>query len=548
MTLPFDARYRAFADALPTGLLVLSPEGQVLHINTRARRRLPALEAGANLAAAVSAPAQLRRDLQLASRSATARPGAIQFRDDERRWRYLASAAQIDSQRLILLQLSPDEKATSQFAVLNRQIERLKSEVRRRMSLESEREALLEGERAARHGADAANASKDAFLASVSHELRTPLHAMQGWLDLLTETDLDDDKTAHAYAVIQRNIDAQKRLTEDLVDQAALFSGRMSLNLTDLNLNATIEELVTSTLPAAEKKQQSLRLTLPDETLVARADPARMSQIITNLLTNACKYTPEGGDIEILLQRCSSHAEIVVRDTGIGIGADFLPYVFDPFNREVTATTRRAGGLGLGLSITRHLVDLHGGLITVESDGPNQGATFTVSIPLPTFQRSRAVAKPSEDSKMNLPTLQGVTVLLVEDHDDSRELLVGVLRSSGVTVIAVSSSAEALASFDKAPVDIIISDIEMPEEDGYTMLRKWRAQERSAGVSPAPALAVTAHNIGDAEAHALRAGFHSFVSKPVAPSTLLRKIAELHLQAPTAVNAGSEHGVSPPPA
>lgn len=548
MTLPFDARYRAFADALPTGLLVLSLEGQVLHINTRARRRLPALEAGANLAAAVSAPAQLRRDLQLASRSATARPGAIQFRDDERRWRYLASAAQIDSQRLILLQLSPDEKATSQFAVLNRQIERLKSEVRRRMSLESEREALLEGERAARHGADAANASKDAFLASVSHELRTPLHAMQGWLDLLTETDLDDDKTAHAYAVIQRNIDAQKRLTEDLVDQAALFSGRMSLNLTDLNLNATIEELVTSTLPAAEKKQQSLRLTLPDETLVARADPARMSQIITNLLTNACKYTPEGGDIEILLQRCSSHAEILVRDTGIGIGADFLPYVFDPFNREVTATTRRAGGLGLGLSITRHLVDLHGGLITVESDGPNQGATFTVSIPLPTFQRSRAVAKPSEDSRMNLPTLQGVTVLLVEDHDDSRELLVGVLRSSGVTVIAVSSSAEALASFDKAPVDIIISDIEMPEEDGYTMLRKWRAQERSAGVSPAPALAVTAHNIGDAEAHALRAGFHSFVSKPVAPSTLLRKIAELHWQAPTAVNAGSEHGVSPPPA
>jgi signal transduction histidine kinase/CheY-like chemotaxis protein len=342
-----------------------------------------------------------------------------------------------------------------------------------------------------------ANAAKDEFLAMVSHELRGPLNAIVGWTRLLRTERLTESARARALDTIERNAWVQTRLVEDLLEVSQIVAGRRESDRQVLALALIIDQAMASLSPSADAKQVRLHAQLQDDTLIA-GDPLQLQRIATNLIANAIKFTPPGGVIRVNLSHDDRHATLIVSDSGSGIKPEFLPHIFEPFRQQDASTTRVHGGIGLGLTIARHLVALHGGSIGAESPGIGRGATFTVVLPVAVgatevAQRHTvaAVARPADTTPLPMFS-RGVHVLVVDDDRDAREVLHAVLAQAGAEVTTVASASEALASIDQARPDVLVSDIGLPEEDGYALLRQLRMRREDNG-GRTPAIAVTAY-------------------------------------------------------
>lgn len=393
-------------------------------------------------------------------------------------------------------------------------------------------------EQAARIEAEAANRMKDEFLATLSHELRTPLNSVLGWARLLRTRSFDEATIARALETIERNAQAQAQMIEDILDVSRIIRGKLQLNLRPITLIPVIEAAIEAVRPAAEAKSLQLESCLDPSLERVIGDPDRLQQIVWNLLTNAIKFTPEEGTIEVRSFQVGSRVHIQVKDTGIGIQAEFIPFVFDRFRQADSTTTRSHGGLGLGLAIVRHLVELHHGKIYVESEGEGKGATFTVELllsnnPPSTLSRlkQRIVMTEDEASSSEIAdessnTLSGLQILLVDDEPDVRELLTTVMEGSGAEVIATSSVQEALKVLEQMQPDVLVSDIAMPQEDGYMLIRQVRERETRQG-GCLPALALTAY-VGEEDCQqAILSGFHRHMPKPVDTTELVMTVANL---------------------
>jgi signal transduction histidine kinase/DNA-binding response OmpR family regulator len=361
-----------------------------------------------------------------------------------------------------------------------------------------------------------ANRAKDEFLATVSHELRTPLTSILGWARMLKK-GVEDSRREHAYSVIERNAVAQAQLIEDLLDTSRIISGQMRLDLQTTDLSALIDTAIESIKPALELKNIKLRRFLPDGSVRIRADAARLQQVIWNLLSNAAKFTPPGGQIQINVVQQEARISISVSDDGRGISPEFLDFVFDRFRQADASITRSYGGLGLGLAISRHLVELHGGVIRVESEGKGQGAVFTIELPfVPAHASERTLA--NRDSRPSNPRavseLANVSILVVDDDEDTRELLLEVLANCGAQARGAASAEEAFAEFAQFRPDILLSDIGMPGEDGYQLIRRLRTLPATQG-GMIPAAAITAYNRSEDRMLAFDAGFQLHIAKPI---------------------------------
>jgi PAS domain S-box-containing protein len=395
-------------------------------------------------------------------------------------------------------------------------------DITERKRIEAERERLLAQEQAARSEAEAVNRGKDQFLAVLSHELRTPLNAIYGWARMLYDDTIGADLRRRAVDAIFRNARAQLQLVEDLIDMSRIITGNMRLDVGPVDLAAVIEAALDTVRPAAVAKEIRLeaRLESPDVTISGAAD--RLQQVVWNLLINAVKFTPRGGRVEIELRRGDADVEIVVSDTGEGIAADLLPHVFERFRQGDSSSTRAHGGLGLGLALVRHLVDLHGGTVRAESPGPGRGATFTVALPLGDVQPAQAL--PAPPGQATLTSLAGIRVLLVDDDADSLELARVILSSAGAEARAATSAAAARARLNGWLADVFLLDLEMPGEDGYTLLQHLRERDQFRGT---PAIALTAYGRGEDRRRALAAGFTLYLSKPVDPAELTRAVSNV---------------------
>jgi PAS domain S-box-containing protein len=381
--------------------------------------------------------------------------------------------------------------------------------------------------------AQEANRIKDEFLATLSHELRTPLTAILGWASMLRTNRFDEAATRRAVETIERNARAQRQIVEDVLDVSRIITGRLRIDARPVEVRSLVEAAVDGVRPAAEAKGVFLSTMLGRDVGVISADPDRLQQVMWNLLSNAVKFTPAGGRVEVELRRVEQQAVVSVRDTGQGIAPEFLPHVFDRFRQADQSTTRRHGGLGLGLAIVRHLVELHGGTVTAASEGEGRGSSFTVRLPLQAVAQpaarfeGAAVSKPfGAEPEGRAPTLAGTRVLLVEDDEDARALLRSILEGRGARVTAVASAAEAWAALEGAAHDVLVSDIGMPEEDGYSLVRRLREREARDG-GKLPAVALTAYARDEDRTRALVTGFHAHVAKPVNPAELVAVVASL---------------------
>ncbi|MCI0336749.1 MAG: PAS domain-containing protein [Acidobacteria bacterium] len=392
---------------------------------------------------------------------------------------------------------------------------------------------LLAREQEARAQAETANRTKDDFLAIVSHELRSPLNAMLGWARVLRSDVVDLDTQDQAVRVIEQSAEMQSRLIEDLLDSARIASGQLRIESRPVNLIPAILNAVDTVHPTAESKGVEIETDLDLNAGIITGDPMRLQQIVWNLLSNAVKFTPKGGSVDVKLSRQDPWITITVKDTGRGIKAAELPYIFDRFRQADSSSTRRAGGLGLGLSLVKNLVELHGGKIMGESDGEGKGATFTINLPLRAV--SSAETEPTRESKEPTsplsfpPVLSGLCILTVDDEAQARDLVATLLSKYGATVTPVSSSAEAmdvLTRFEGGKkFDLIVSDIGMPDENGYTLIRRIRKLPDPVG--KIPAVALTAFGRSEDRINALEAGFQMHVPKPVEPTELMIVIASL---------------------
>ncbi|HEX8249163.1 MAG TPA: ATP-binding protein, partial [Pyrinomonadaceae bacterium] len=395
-----------------------------------------------------------------------------------------------------------------------------------------ERARLYETEQRLRAQAETANRIKDEFLATVSHELRTPLNAIVGWSSLLMTDTLDETVKARAIETIGRSAKAQSQIIEDLLDVSRIITGKLSLNTSLTELETVIKTALESAHPAAESKNITVKSKFEYPAKFIWGDPDRLQQIMWNLLSNAIKFTPKGGEIRVSLEQIESHIQIKVSDTGQGISREFLPFVFDRFSQADGTSTRKFGGLGLGLAIVRHLVEMHGGTVEVESAGLNQGTTFTVTLPIKAaFDKEDAadeILSPLDGTAVANFThnLSGVRVLIVDDDNDARLLLTTIIEKSGADILTASSVAEALETLKNFRPHILISDIGMPGEDGYSLIRKVRAlyPEEADKIS---AVALTAYAREEDKTLALEAGFQMHIAKPVNPEELLSTLKEL---------------------
>ncbi len=406
--------------------------------------------------------------------------------------------------------------------------ERLSRSLRHALALyrsEEARRQLLEREKAAREEAQAANRAKDEFLATLSHELRTPLNAILGWVRLMGSGNLDAQTMQRAIEIIERNTRLQAQLIEDLLDVSRIISGKLRLDLRPAAISSVVEAAIESVRPTADAKHITLEFhaTAPADSVLI--DHGRMQQVVWNLLSNALKFTPEGGRVTISLESSDSTLSLRVADTGAGINAEFLPFVFDRFRQEDAATTRAHGGLGLGLSIVRHLVELHGGRVSAESGGEGKGATFAVHLPLAqTAAMAQEFAAAADAAFDELPSLDGVYVLLVEDEADARMLTATLLERQGARVTAAGTAAEALEALARELPDVLLSDIAMPGMDGYALIKRLR---ENPDWSRVPAAALTAFVSPTDRGRALLAGFDTHVPKPVEPAELMAVVAAL---------------------
>ncbi|WP_242072504.1 PAS domain S-box protein [Microcoleus sp. FACHB-68] len=380
--------------------------------------------------------------------------------------------------------------------------------------------------------AELANRVKDEFLATLSHELRTPLTSILGWAKLLRSRTFDQTTTERALETIERNAKSQSQLIEDLLDVSRIITGQLRLNVRQVALHTVVEAALDAVRPAAEAKSIRLQPVLDPSAGPVAGDPERLQQVIWNLLSNAIKFTPKEGVVQIFLERINSHVEITVSDTGMGIKAEFLPFVFERFSQADASSSRVHGGLGLGLAIVRHLVELHGGTVSVTSPGEQQGSTFTVKLPLMIIHKKFTSSQrlhPTTGGETSLDSsgvLADLKVLVVDDATDARELIKMILEEYGAKVTAVPSAAEGLLTLQQLKPDVLVSDIEMPGEDGYTFIRQVRGLEASQG-GRVPAAALTAYARVEDRQRALWAGFQMHVTKPVEPAELVAVVANL---------------------
>jgi signal transduction histidine kinase len=403
--------------------------------------------------------------------------------------------------------------------------ERLERSLRYALSMaraERQRRELLEREQRARLEAQAANRAKDEFLATLSHELRTPLNAILGWTQLLAGGQLDAAASRRAIETIERNTRLQAQLIDDLLDISRIITNQLKLDLKPVPVDSILQAAIDSVLPAATAKGVAVVRETPDAATCILCDSARMQQVIWNLLSNAIKFTPENGLIRVSERREHCTVLLTVTDSGIGIEPEFLPHVFDRFRQQDPATTRRHGGLGLGLSIVRHIVEMHGGGIDVASEGVGRGATFTIRLPISAVAAERR--RPAKARAAREPSLEGIRVLFVDNEADARGLVSAVLESRGAEVTAVDSAAAALETIAAQRPDVLLSDIAMPDVDGYGLIREVRRRESATSRLPAAALTALA---ADDRKKAIDAGYQAHLRKPVDPSELAAVVATL---------------------
>ena len=404
---------------------------------------------------------------------------------------------------------------------------------------EAAKQARAEAEQAAfekeqlYHQAEESSRLKEEFLATISHELRTPLSAILGWTRMLRLGQLSADDHTKALDTIERNARAQAQLIDDLLDVSRIITGKLRMDVRPSDPNAFIDAAVEAVRPAAEAKGIRVQKVMDTGAVSIPGDPVRLQQVVWNLLSNAIKFTPRGGRVQIRSERVNSHLEIVVSDTGQGISSDFLPHVFDRFRQADQKTSRQHGGMGLGLAIVRHLVELHGGTVQAESAGPGHGATFTVQLPIsPIYQVDAPGGRVHPGARDLLPAnestdrLDGLVILIVDDEPDTRELLRQGLEYCGATVRVAGSAAEALKALATEVPDILISDIGMPNVDGYDLIRQVRTLQTEEGRRVA-AIALTAYTRVEDRLHALRAGYDMHVPKPVELTELCAVSASL---------------------
>jgi signal transduction histidine kinase/ActR/RegA family two-component response regulator len=420
-----------------------------------------------------------------------------------------------------------------------RQLER---EIAERRRAEEYREALLTSERTARAEAERATRLKDEFVATLSHELRTPLNAIVGWASIL-RSDRRTSSIAQGMEVIERNAKAQAQMIEDLLDMSRIVSGKLRIELELIDAAAVLKAAVASIRPSADAKEIDLQATFEPVGMV-HSDAGRLQQIIWNLLTNAIKFTPRNGSVRVAVRRVDGEVEMAVSDSGQGIPTEFLPYVFDRFRQADASTTRRHGGLGLGLSIVKSLVEMHKGTVQAFSGGEGQGATFTVRLPLARPQPFpvNELFKAERANAVDELTLEGLRILVVDDEPDARALARRVLEERGAHVVTVASALEAMAVVggDSAP-SVVVSDIGMPNEDGYDFIRNMRALPGLAGRIPAVALTALART--EDRQRALLAGYQTHISKPVDPAELVAVIADVtEMTSRAAVRSASNNG------
>ena len=401
-------------------------------------------------------------------------------------------------------------------------------DVTTRRRAEMQREELLRLAQEARAEAEEASRAKDNFIAVLSHELRSPLAAMSGWLQVLRRTMNDEVTRGRGLATLERNVALQTELIDDLLDVSRIVSGKLHLELAPVDFTALVKECLDAHEPSMAAKSVTLTRYIDDERLIVRGDGKRLAQVITNLLNNAAKFTSEKGTVEVRLQRQEGTAVLTVRDTGVGIAPEFLPHVFTRFAQDSGATMRRYGGLGIGLSIVSEVVRRHGGTVHAASDGLGKGAAFSVRLPLAEAQRERVTigTAPASTGAASGATIR-VRVLLVEDDADTREALKIWLDGEGLRVSEAGSLPEALASYEREPVDLVISDIGLPGGDGYALIRAIRERDERDGRPPVLAIALSGFATGSDHEQALRAGFDEHVTKPVDLTTLLEQITVL---------------------
>ncbi len=405
-------------------------------------------------------------------------------------------------------------------------------DVTAREKAEQERAALFVRERDARQHAEEADRLKDEFLATLSHELRTPLTSILGWASMVRNGEVEGANATRALETIERNARSQARLIDDLLDVSRIITGNLRLDLNPLNLTPIVEAAIDALRPTADVKGIQLKTEFTPGECLVKGDPNRLRQVIWNLLSNAIKFTSRGGTVMIDLRCVESNARLTVSDTGEGIAESFLPYVFDRFRQAEASISRKQGGLGLGLAVVRHLVELHGGTISAESEGIGQGSSFTVDLPLAAERRDPARAEERRReverrrNRNDRVRLDGVHILLDEDDDDSRKLLGTMLKRYGARVTSTKSAAEALKVFAQEPPDVLISDIGMPDEDGYELIRKLRSLPEDKG-GQTPAIALTGYASRKDRERALNAGYHKHMAKPVEQAEMLAAIAGL---------------------
>jgi len=485
-----DQPYRLIVEQMQEGALTLSGDGTILYCNQRFAELVghpPERIAGRSLAEFVIVADRPTVERVLATESHRAE---VQLRsaDDG------ATPAQLSSIALVI-------DAVRAIAVVVTDLTHERTE----------------------RGLRESNRLKDEFLATLSHELRTPLNVILGWTRMLLTNQMSDDVRRHGLELIDRNAQAQAQLVNDLVDMSRMTTGKLQVELTPLSLVPVVENAIDSVRPSADSKGVSIHTSWEGEEAIVLADATRLQQVLWNLLSNAVKFTPRDGRITVTATKIESAIRIEVADSGIGIEAAFLPHVFDRFRQADSTTTRRHGGLGLGLAIVHDLVRLHGGEVEVSSPGIGHGTTFAVTLrssegPVPVTERRRPSRQPV--------SLAGHSVMLLEDHADSRELLAQALRGAGAAVAAFGAAKEAFAALDRVRPSVIVADIALPDEDGYSFIRRVRAYPTPA-IQSVPAIAVTAYATTADGAEALAAGFQQHLPKPIDPGRLVQAIYQL---------------------
>jgi PAS domain S-box-containing protein len=516
-----EARLRAVVETTPECVKIVSPEGEVLFINPGGAQLLDADDTSSLIGR------KLEQFVVAEHRDAWRNHHARVCAGEKLVWQFETIGLR-GTRRWMETHPNPlplPDGRNGQLAVTR--------DITGRKMAEIEREQLLESERAARAEAERIGLLKDEFLATLSHELRTPLNAILGWSQVLRTRTHQPDEITEGLAVIERNARVQTQLIEDLLDMSRIISGKIRLEVQQVDLQEVIKAAVASVRHSADAKDIRIHMLMDPLAGPVRGDPSRLQQCFWNLLSNAIKFTPKGGRVQVSLERVNSQVEVCVSDNGQGIKPEFMPHLFERFRQADASTTRRHGGLGLGLSIVKHLVELHGGTVRARSPGEGQGATFCISLPLMPVHRGQdehrehprsaiTVGSPSTDH----PSLKGITVLAVDDEPDARDLVRRFLEDCGARVIVASSAEEGLQLLTTERPDMILSDIGMPDMDGYEFIRRVRALGPELG-GRTPAAALTAFARTEDRTRALRAGYQTHVAKPVEPAELTAVVASL---------------------